>query len=554
MRTAIASLACLALAVSAGAAEESLRRVALRVLAPGSDSGTVVVDRGRRDGVEVGDRVSLFPREGGDHKGAVVRVDERSAVVELDDRGLAPEPGTRGEILVPEARTAGSVKAEQPGTEEAPTEAAEPPLLEEKEQTWTPDMPLLTDMRPVRPSERPKRLTGRVYSIGAVTYTPGGGYSNSLFRLGTDLAYLNPFRKGGEFRFNGEAAYLTKPSDDTGSADLLVRRLSYFRGGSRFARDRWEAGRFLQSGVPEFGYLDGFEWGRRRGSGHRYGASIGFMPEPDDSFESFGDLQVAGFYEWVADPREQLTASLGYQKTWHDWQPDRDLVVGRLRYLPVRGWNFHGVVWVDLYTGSDELKGSGVEVTQAIAALGQRGTKSGFDLTYRRLRFPELLRNGEFLPPLDAEIAGNRYDRLAFNGWWELRPKLRIDGFASGWNDEDGNGGAGELELRAKDLLLDRSDASLAVFVSFAQFEDASGIRATYGRQEGRGRWDLFYEISEHHLTGFPNDRDDLLQHRIRASGSLMTGSGMDLSLFAEGLLWDIEFSWSLGFSFQRRF
>ena len=81
--------------------------------------------------------------------------------------------------------------------------------------------------------------------------------------------------------FDGEVDWLTEQNDESG-LDLLVRRLSYAWGGTRFTAQRWEGGRFLQHGMPEFGVLDGIEWTRRRENGHRYGVSVGFLPEPDD--------------------------------------------------------------------------------------------------------------------------------------------------------------------------------------------------------------------------------------------------------------------------------
>ena len=88
---------------------------------------------------------------------------------------------------------------------------------------------------------------------------------------------------------------------------MLIQRLSYFQGGTRFSEKRWEAGRFLQHGMPEFGVLDGFEWTHRREGGDQFGASVGFMPQPDDDYESFADFQLAAYYLWVADHREELT-------------------------------------------------------------------------------------------------------------------------------------------------------------------------------------------------------------------------------------------------------
>ena len=41
----------------------------------------------------------------------------------------------------------------------------------------------------------------------------------------------------------------------------------------------------------------------------------------------------------MADERERFTLTGGYQKTWHRWDADRDLIVAKARYLPHDGWD-----------------------------------------------------------------------------------------------------------------------------------------------------------------------------------------------------------------------
>jgi hypothetical protein len=539
----------LLLAAPARAQEgEEVERLELRVVS--AAAGVVVVDRGRSDGVAEGDAVTLRPRDGGAYEGAVVRVKERSADVELQDRTFVPAPGTRGEVAVPRARRA-APPPDAGTTPEAPAPPEHVPW-ENEDKGYGPGQPLLADVRPVRPEERRRRVTGRAYLIGELARDSDDDWENSFLRVGAEIDFENPFLKGDGIHFQAELDYLTEHDDGEG-LDLLVQGLSYRRGGTRFDASRWEAGRFAQLGMPEFGVLDGFEWGRRRGNGHRYGASIGFLPEPDDDFESLSDLQVAGYYEWVSGDREQLAFGGGFQKTWHDGEPDRDLLVAKLRYLPLHGWDVHGIAWVDFYTGSDDIKGQGVEVTQAIAGIGREWAKGGVDLSYRRLRFPELLRQGEFLPPPANEIANDRYDRVALDFWKSVGGESRAHGYAAGWDDEDGSGGAGELGLELRDFLLRRSRADLTVFVSFADHEDVAGARASIGQVSGSTRWDLFYEVSEHHIDGFPSDINDLIQHRIRASLGAHRAT-WDATLYGEATLYDTEFAWTFGLFFQRRF
>lgn len=546
-------LILLLLAVPASAQdEEATERLELRVVS--TEAGNVVVDRGKSDGVAEGDVVTLRPREGGAYEGTVVRVRERSALVEMNDREFVPAPGTRGEVVVPRSRRAAPTPPPEGGQEEKPPETVPEHVPWENEDAgYKEGQPLLAEVRPVRPDQRPRRVTGRAYLSGELAQDSDDDWENSWLRAGTDLVIENPFGKGDGIALHFELDYLTEHDDQEG-LDLLVHGFSYYRGGTRFDATRWEAGRFPQQGMPEFGVLDGFEWGRRRGNGHRYGASVGFLPEPDDDFESLSDLQVAGYYEWISGDREQLAFGGGYQKTWHDGEPDRDLLVAKVRYRPLDGWSFHGIAWVDFYTGSDDVKGPGLEVTQAIASLGRDWTGGGVDLTYRRLRFPELLRQGEFLPPIATELANDRYDRLSLDFWKSLSSSgSRIHGHASGWDDEDGSGGAGELGLEVRDFLIRRSRADLTAFASLADHEDVAGLRAALGQVSGSRRWDLLYEISEHHLDGFPSGINDLIQHRIRASFG-GHGPRWDVTLYGEATLYDTELAWSVGLYLQRRF
>ena len=537
--------------------DKGLDRVELRVTSTGPGS-VVTVDRGKRDKVAVGDRVTFHARGGATHHGTVVHVDERSARVELRNKKVLPPAGTRGEVAIPRARFASEAEPQEP---ERKTEEKAPEGVGEKHEPWentdsefTQDKPLLAGMKPVRPEERARRLQARAYLIAEITENPEGDFTNSFVRLGTDVVYENLFGHGGVLDVNVELDYLTEGQNDNEGMDLLVQRFSYTLGGTRFRPMRWAFGRFLQDGMPEFGVLDGAEWSKRRANGHSYGASLGFMPEPDDDFDSLSDGQIAAWYGFVSGPDERLTLRGGYQKTWHDGQPDSDLLVVNARFIPGTGWDFHGTIWVDFYTGSDNIKGSGLEITQAIASLVRRGANgSGFDLTFLHQRFPEILRNGEFEPLLAAEIANNRLDRLSLDLWWWMTQKLEIHGFLSGWNDEDGSGGAAEFGVQLRDLLFQGSHADLTGFASAAQFEDVFGVRGSLGRATQKGSWEVFYEISNRHKLNFPNDRDDIIQHRFRLTVTIYRNT-WDVSAYGEGVLYDDQLTWTLGVTLQKDF
>jgi hypothetical protein len=509
----------------------------------------VFIDRGSRDGVALGDLVRFHPREGWTFAGNVVELDERSARVELRDPNASLAVGTRGQVRI-RAR-----KLEAPAPERAPG-APEHPPWESPQEPWPVNRPLLSQVGTLRPEQRPLRITGRAYAI-ADQYWGSGGRADSFFRGGVALFAENPFGRGGTLNLDAEQSYRTTrvpdPDGENTSAPRLDR-LSYAWGGTRFESDRQEAGRFLQHGVPEFGVLDGYEWGRRTESGHRFGGSIGFMPEPDADYESGHDFQVAGYYQWVLDTRELLCATAGFQHSWHHAAPDRDLVVGKLQYLPPEGWNFHGTAWVDLYTSSDQTKGSGAEVTQAYASGGhawENGNAIG--VSYSHMRFPEIERE-EFLPVLAEQLADDHSDRLALSGWRRLGQRKRMHAALGAWIDEDESGGDAELGLELEDWLQERSRAGATLFSTLGEFSTVHGARLTYGRYVAAGRWDAMYEVGFHEQAGFTEAVDDVLQHRLRGSREFHSASGWDLSLYAEGRIWEDEGSAILGLYLQRSF
>ena len=98
------------------------------------------------------------------------------------------------------------------------------------------------------------------------------------------------------------------------------------------------------------------------------------------------------------------------------------------------------------------------------------------------------------------------------------------------------------------------SNFDATAFATKGQFVDAYGARFAYGKSLHRGRWDLLYEIANHHQIGFPEDVNDLIQQRARASASVYWTSQWDLTVYGQGLWYDEELSWSVGMTLQRRF
>ncbi len=539
----------------AGAQEEAADvRLELRVIMTRPEA-RVVIDRGQSDGLEVGDMVVFRPRAGGSFSGRVIQVEDKSALVQLLDVAFVPENGTRGEVLIPAARLAEAEAAE--GEQAAEEPVAGPLPWKNADEEWTQDQPLLAQARAVRPEERSPQITGLYFAFGDVTLTSDSERYDSFLRTGTSLLFENPYGRGGGLNLDAELNHrLTGVPDNGDESEVQFRfeRLSYYEGGTRFEASRWEAGRFLQYGMPEFGILDGFEWGEELSSGARYGASVGFMPEPDPDFQSFEDFQVAAYYEDVFGRTRRLRAAAGFQKTLHHWDSDRDLFVGKVSYAPPTGWSYYATTWVDYYGSHDQAKGAGIELTRLQASASRRwGDEQGLDVALVHWRFPELDRD-EFRPVTAKQLARDRTDRLSVSAWRRLGRAHEVHAQVGGWDDEDESGGDGELGFELRHLFLRDSRADATAFGSVGEFSAVLGLQLSYGRFWDGGGWDVFYEASTHDNAGFSSGRDDVDQHRLHASRDFFTETGWSFSFFGEALLWDEDSAWSAGFYLQKSF
>ncbi len=530
----------------------------------------ILIDRGLRDGIQKGDALVLHPRQGGALNARISSVSSRSSSIILIGSQRIPPPGTRGEIKIPKSRfedksgsspkevvpVAKEPKGATPSAEgqTATKDGKEPdvPSWRNKDRDYRTGMPLLTGMRPRNPKDRETRITGSVYLFADLTLDQMDA-DNSVFRLGTQMTVEN-FLQYGDLNFSGEVNY-ARSYDDSTNMDLLVRELSYVMGGNRFDNHRLEFGRFLQNAIPEFQYLDGVEWGYRMGNSNRVGASIGFMPEPDNDFESFSDSQIAVYYEWVNGLAEVLSLTGAYQKTFHQGTADRDLVLAKLRYSPDDAWNINGSLWVDIYDSRDQTRDSAVEITEtwlSFNRLWENG--SGMDLTYRHSAFPEIVRK-EFLPPFPpTEIAVSKYDRLTWRGWKVYADGSRLHGRVMGFTDQDGAGWSVEGGHEWADWFQTASRTDIVFYGGSGATVNSVGGRIDYRVPTPSGNWNWLYDVSFRHNVDIADDRDDFLQHRLRGSHDFQIMDSWEAHLYSEARLWDVEFSWSIGIFIQRNF
>ncbi|MEZ5977278.1 MAG: hypothetical protein R3F34_03570 [Planctomycetota bacterium] len=494
------------------------------------------VDRGASDGLAVGDVVWLLPREGGRFRASVVAVEERSAVVELDGADVALAAGLKAEATVPASRFESEDGASEPtGATDAPTPAANASndatgarpspnsIWRDRDEEFADGMPLLAGVEAVSPGDRTPFVRGRVWLSVDGTYTGQDGRSDQFVRAGTDVTYENPFGQGGvlDLGVDWERLRFDRPElDDLADTELRFERLSYAFGGTRFDGDRYQFGRFLQHGMPEFGVLDGAEWSRRTDEHHSFGASVGYMPEPDAEYESGHDFQLAGWYRWTSDATELAAAKVGFQKTWHDGAPDRDLVVLQGHYLPRDGWSTQASVWIDA-TGGGEIEGSGPSVSHAyLSASPYTASRFGLELNYSYLDFPELERD-EYLPtPAPIEIADQRVHRLGADWWVPMGDGSRFTGRLGGWSDATNDGGDVEVGVDVVDIVGRGSHLRPLLFLARGAGTSVWGTRLGLSFGGEKVRYDLFYELANYRQNGFPGGNDDFVQHRLRTSVS----------------------------------
>lgn len=549
-------------AVAAHAQDAQPVLVEMRVTA--AAAGRATVDRGALDGLEVGDRVVFRLRDGGERNGRVVSVEERSAQIEPTDASFVALPGMRVEARLPADRfelveeevVDAPVVAPVAGSESAPTPVAEHPPWQRADDGWTQEMPLLAKVRPFRPEERETLLSGRLWTSFDHGANTEQDQSDFFARVGADATLENAFGLGGRLNLDAEWNHRdVEAPDDEGETDsrFLLHRASYAVGGHRFARDRFEVGRFLHSEFPEFGLLDGFEWNRRLDGGGSFGTSMGFLPDWDTLSEEGEDAELAVWYRWARDESEELSLGAGYQKTFHDFDADRDLVVLKAAWVPPHAWTAQATAWIDVYGDGDAAKGSGAEVTQAWLSTGRAWSGgSSLDLSFRHLAFPELDRD-EFLPVTQAQLADDRYDRGSVTarqrfGDVGLREEL------GAWSDEDEEGVDGELTFEVYDALFDGSRIEAAGFGTKGRYTTLVGWSATLGGRGEHVGWNAGYEFVLNEQQGFSSDNDELPQHRASASLDWFAASGWSASLNGSLLLYDEETGYTAGLYLQRSF
>lgn len=544
---------------------DEFRRLEVTVTAISGQS--VYIDHGRDALIEPGDELLLYPVRSPPVIAKIRSISRTSARASLPSGSAAIDFGTRGEILIPLDRARPS-KTAKPAAPEAPdtavatqgeTPSTRPkPSWEHTPVQWDEATPLLAPVSGRDRRERPSNLMGSIST--SLDYTQDNGDDKQRFfasRNRLRARWENPFLSGGELHirsefFSRKASFDQQSLDDTES-NYRFDRLSYSRGGVRAERDRWEVGRFLQHGVPEFGVLDGIEMAVHTDAGTTFGGSVGYQPEPTDDFDSGDDLQAALYYRIANGDLESQVLRLGIQKSWHKGKADRDLGFASFRLQPTRRLYLQASSWIDYYNSDDQIKSNGFELTQLHVNAGYNQDAYGFSLFGSRIRVPELLRI-EFQGFTPEQIDTSKVRRLGLSSWVALSNSIRLRGRANSWEDENDTGGGGELGIDLTNLLYEGGQVSFAVFANNGGFSSGSGIRASASKRAPRGFFRLSYDITNYEQSNFLGSQEEILHHSIFASYDTSLGDDWSLSLYIQSQLREEQDSLGAGITLQRRF
>lgn len=532
-----ALLASITLApIVARAQEASLRRVEARVTA--INGPAVHLDQGGHAGIEPGDRVRATPLGGAPVELIVRAVTLQSARCEFVGASAVLDVGALVEVFVPQDRSTST--------------GALPWTYSEK--GWSTDLPLLAPVQGVLPSERDVRWSGRWFQSADWTRDSAGAEQEYLFaRTGLDLRVDNATGRGDQLLFDGELFHRftsVDGQDEESTVRGRIDRLSWRFDDSRERSQRFEVGRFLSSEMPQLGVIDGLEFVQRTEGGSRIGASVGLLPAWNSSLSSGDDVQAALFYRTFAGDEQQFSAGAGVQKTWHEGRADRDLFVGDVSWRASESWRWSGAASVDWYTGRDDPKSSGPELTELhLASFWSPKAPHGASLTFSHVAWPVLLRDELPRTTLDT-LADGQVDRIALSGWRDLNKQLRLWARVDQWADQDDDGGGGEVRLSQRDLVVEGSELSASLFSTRGQFVDVNGARLGWRQWGSWGAWFASFEIAEQDLAGSgPIDAQVL-----RGGWDGMLGRHWNLSLQADLRTGDEQDALTLGFLLQRRF
>ncbi|MCA9259985.1 MAG: hypothetical protein KDA61_12325, partial [Planctomycetales bacterium] len=269
--------------------------------------------------------------------------------------------------------------------------------------------------------------------------------------------------------------------------------------------------------------------------------------EPFPNLALSDDFQVAAFYQWVFDPEESLTNGLGFQKTWHDGTPDRDLLIWTVDYAPSLSFSLHSAIWGDFFDARDTLEPHAFEISQAIVQpIFRIDPARGVGAHLAYTRWPQLLRN-EFSPFVQSQIVGDEVLRYGFFAWQNLTDLLRFDGRVDRWSDQnDVNGTNWETRLSLREALVRNGEVAVALYATEGAYNRGHGTRILLSRRFERCTTSLWYDIANYDFasnaafSGWGTYPSHLLQQSLRFN--------LDFNL-----AWNSTFTWFTDLRFGQR-
>jgi hypothetical protein len=525
------------------------RTVAVVVTAVADRS--VWFDHGLDQGLGVGSFVRLFPPGAGEIEVEVRAVSQTSARADLPPGLPLPPIGTRGEARTaspPPAPT--TPRATEPKRTHAPWQRQDAPR--------TDDQPLLVPAYGQRPDQRPATLDGRAFLSGQWNHDASGELASDwwLLRTGLRADAENHLGTGERIRLAGEYDDRRTQVDDRPDEHDQTLRLdlaSVAFGTEAWAPNGAEFGRFLSPHLPELGLLDGGEVVHRLQGGVRFGAGGGAYPRPFPARDAGEDLGVHAFVDWTADAARSAAVALGLQKTWHRGAPDRDLVLLRGEWRPGGGLWFLGHGKLDWYSGSDHVKGRGLELTELLLQARWDDRTLGTGLSAQRFTWPELKRaEYQQLPP--ALVRDGFVDRLGWQGSWRALDALSLRVRADLWRDQDRNGSTFGADADWRRPWSDGSAISLVAFVNDGGQARGPGARLTVRERWGDTSWRASWRWYHYELPDLATGAESWTRQSAELGVSLPLGRCGDLELAGERWFGDREDAWAVNLYLQWRF
>ena len=480
---------------------------------------SIYLDVGLNQGVIADLRVDILEPGFEQQYALIIDVAGKSCRAELQLEAPIPQTGALVRLVVP---TKPEVEQE-PATAEpdAPKkQVPEHPPWKSTISRDDPEAPLLAKAKRSSPEERPTEIRGRIFNQIRYTHDGGGDRSNdyTFLRLGARVEVTNPFHLGGRLLFQGDIDHNGFDVVSTDDSDTLgrVERLSYAIGGHEFSPFRGEIGRFYSVYVPEIGLVDGVEGTLIFENNWRLGVGAGSYPPPFEDRDFGKDYGVHIFADYRPKTPGPLAGTLAYQQTWHEGAPDQNLLVARVNAKPTETLSIYGLALVNIYTSSDTVKGSGVELTQG--NLNVRYTPDrwkGAAVGYTRTLYPEIDRGDFDLLPEDL-LRDGQVDRVYVSAWVRATDELRLTARVNQWSDQSDDGYGGDVGFSWQEVWSETGSLRGNVYFSDGTFTDGVGARLRVGENYDGYDVGVQYDFYQYTNSGMLSGDVTSSRHIIR--------------------------------------